>query len=156
LKRRRRDERLGANTIPSNRLQPSHDIGVVDGCIATGPLPGAGGHPTMKPKFSKTSTLPSGRSAKSRMALLAGVLALLAIPHLAHAQGIVGGAREGSREGNRIAGPVGGVVGGAIGAGVGGAVGAVKGVIGIPDRGYRAGYECRGYYDRYRRFHCYR
>jgi hypothetical protein len=35
-------------------------------------------------------------------------------------------------------------------------VGAVKGVFGIPDRGYRRGYRCRGYYDRYDHFHCYR
>ncbi len=55
-----------------------------------------------------------------------------------------------------IAGPVGGVVGGAVGAGVGGAMGAVKGVFGIPDRGWRRGYRCRGYYDGYHRFHCIR
>ena len=109
----------------------------------------------MKPNTSntsKTSTLPGGISVKTRFALLAGVLALLAIPHLTHAQGIVGGAQEGSREGRRAAGPVGAVVGGAVGAGVGGAVGAVNGVLGIPNRGYR----CRGFYDRYHRFHCYR
>jgi hypothetical protein len=65
-------------------------------------------------------------------------LVLFAIPHFAHAQGIVGGAEEGARRGNRAAGPVGGVVGGAVGAGVGGVVGGVKGVLGIPDRrGYR-------------------
>jgi hypothetical protein len=63
-------------------------------------------------------------------------LALLAVPQLAQAQGIVGGAEEGVRRGNRAAGPVGGVVGGAIGAGVGGVVGGVKGVIGAPDRRY--------------------
>jgi len=80
------------------------------------------------------------------------ILALLAIPGVGHAQGIVRGAQEGSYEGNRIAGPVGGVVGGAVGAGVGGAMGAVRGVFGIGDRGYR----CRGYYDRYDHFHCYR
>jgi hypothetical protein len=51
---------------------------------------------------------------------------------------------------------VGGVVGGAVGAGVGGAMGAVKGVFGIPDRGYRRGYRCRGYYNRYGHFRCYR
>ena len=61
------------------------------------------------------------------------MLALLAMPHAGHAQGIVRGAQEGSYEGNRIAGPVGGVVGGAVGAGVGGAMGAVKGVFGIPE-----------------------
>ena len=66
------------------------------------------------------------------------------------------GAQEGSYEGNRVAGPVGGVVGGAVGAGVGGAMGAVKGVFGIPDRGYRRGYRCRGYYNRYGHFRCYR
>jgi hypothetical protein len=110
----------------------------------------------MTSKRPKTLTLTAGLSVNTRLALVAGFLALLAIPHLAHAQGIVGGARDGSREGNRIAGPVGGVVGGAIGAGVGGAVGGVKGVLGIPDHGYRSGYQCRGYYDRYNRFHCYR
>jgi hypothetical protein len=35
-------------------------------------------------------------------------------------------------------------------------MGAVKGVFGIPDRGWRRGYRCRGYYDRYSHFHCYR
>lgn len=63
-----------------------------------------------------------------------GFLAFVAIAPVAHAQGIVGGARQGAAEGNRAAGPVGGVVGGAVGAGVGGAVGGVKGVLGIPDR----------------------
>lgn len=101
----------------------------------------------------KTSTLPAVAQVKARLLLAIGLLALLAIPHLAHAQGIVGGAQQGSREGNRIAGPVGGVVGGAVGAGVGGAMGAVKGVLGIPN-GYRR--HCHGYYDRYDRFHCYR
>jgi hypothetical protein len=99
---------------------------------------------------TKTAALLGGASIKTRLALAAGVLALLAIPHLAYGQGIVGGAREGSREGNRVAGPVGGVVGGTIGAGVGGAVGGVKGVLGIPDHGSR----CHGYY-RHHHFHCY-
>jgi hypothetical protein len=96
----------------------------------------------------KTATLPTALPAKFYLAAAAVVLALLAIPHIGHAQGIVRGAQEGSREGNRV----GGVVGGAVGAGVGGAMGAVKGVFGINDRGYR----CRGYYDRHDRFHCYR
>ena len=105
----------------------------------------------MKTKV-RTSTLPAGLPVKLHLAAAAIVLALLAIPHIAQAQGLVRGAQEGAYEGSRVAGPVGGVVGGAVGAGVGGAMGAVKGVFGIPDRGYR----CRGYYDRYRRFHCYR
>ena len=104
----------------------------------------------MKTKI-KTAALPSGLPVRLYLAVAAIALALLAIPHIGHAQGIVRGAEEGSREGNRVAGPVGGLVGGAVGAGVGGAVGAVRGVFGI-DRGYR----CRGYYDRYDRFHCYR
>jgi hypothetical protein len=99
-------------------------------------------------KKIKTATLPTALPAKFYLAAAAVVLALLAIPHIGHAQGIVRGAQEGSREGNRV----GGVVGGAVGAGVGGAMGAVKGVFGINDRGYR----CRGYYDGRDRFHCYR
>ena len=105
----------------------------------------------MKTKV-KTAALPAGLPVKLYLAAAAIVLALLAIPHIGHAQGIVRGAQEGSHEGNRVAGPIGGVVGGAVGAGVGGAMGAVKGVFGISDRGYR----CRGYYNRYGRFRCYR
>ncbi len=100
----------------------------------------------------RTSTLPAV-PLKLHFAAAALALALLAIPHIGHAQGIVRGAQEGAAEGNRVAGPVGGVVGGAVGAGVGGAMGAVKGVFGIPNGGGR---RCRGYYDRYDRFHCYR
>jgi hypothetical protein len=105
----------------------------------------------MKKIRVKTATLPTGLPVKFCLAAAALVLALLAIPHIGHAQGIVRGAQEGSREGNRVGGPIGGVVGGAVGAGVGGAVGAVRGVFGITDRGYR----CRGYY-RHNHFHCYR
>src|SRR5713101_2858048 len=106
----------------------------------------------MKTTEITASTLPAGSPKRFYLAGAAFALALLAIPHIGHAQGVVRGAQEGAYEGNRVAGPIGGVVGGAVGAGVGGAMGAVKGVFGIPDRGYR----CRGYYDRYRRFHCYR
>ena len=107
----------------------------------------------MKTKI-QTSTLPAGSPVRHGFAVAAIALALLAIPQFARAQGIVRGAQEGAYEGNRAAGPVGGVVGGAVGAGVGGAMGAVDGVLGIPDRGYRR--HCRGFYDRYDRFHCYR
>jgi hypothetical protein len=100
----------------------------------------------------KTAAMPAGLPVKRYLALAAIVLALLAIPHIGHAQGIVRGAQEGSREGNRVGGPIGGVVGGAVGAGVGGAAGAVRGIFGINDRGRR----CRGYHDRHHRFHCYR
>ncbi|MBR0960293.1 hypothetical protein [Bradyrhizobium japonicum] len=47
-----------------------------------------------------------------------------------------------------------GAVGGVVGVGVGRAVGAVEGVFGIPSRHYR--HRCRGHYDGYHRFHCYR
>jgi hypothetical protein len=102
---------------------------------------------------TRTSTLPAGLPVKLQLAGAALILALLAIPHIGHAQGIVRGAEQGSAEGNRVAGPVGGLVGGAVGAGVGGAVGAVDGVFGIPYRGHG---RCRGSYDRYDHFHCYR
>lgn len=100
----------------------------------------------------KTAVLGDGLPVRLALGVAAILLALLAIPHAGHAQGIVRGAREGSYEGNRIAGPVGGVVGGAVGAGVGGAMGAVKGVFGIPNGGYR---RCRGYYNRHGHFRCY-
>src|SRR3978361_1866823 len=102
---------------------------------------------------TRISTLPTGSPTRFYLAAAAVALALLAIPHAGNAQGIVRGAQDGSREGNRVAGPVGGLVGGAVGAGVGGAMGAVRGVFGIPYGGSR---RCRGFYDRYDRFHCYR
>jgi hypothetical protein len=95
---------------------------------------------------------PLGRTAR-RCLLGAGLasLTMLGVAQAGHAQGIVRGAQQGAYEGDRVAGPIGGFVGGAVGAGVGGAVGAVDGALGIPDRR-----RCRGYYDRYDRFHCYR
>ena len=107
----------------------------------------------MKTTKIAVSALPTGSPARLYLAGGALALALLAIPQIGHAQGIVRGAQEGAYEGNRAAGPVGGLVGGAVGAGVGGAMGAVDGVLGIP---YRHHYRCRGFYDRYDRFHCYR
>ena len=101
----------------------------------------------------KSASLSAGQVLLFIFALFATALAVAALPRAGHAQGIVRGAQEGSYEGNRVAGPVGGAVGGVIGAGVGGAVGAVDGVLGIP---YRHHYHCRGFYDRYDRFHCYR
>jgi hypothetical protein len=72
--------------------------------------------------------------------IAASALALLAIPHLARAQGVIRGAEEGANQGvhtgDRVAGPVGGAVGGAIGLGVGGVVGGVNGVLGIHPHHY--------------------
>ena len=65
-----------------------------------------------------------------RLMIAAGIAAVLSLPLVAQAQGIVRGAQEGAAEGNRDAGPVGGAVGGA----VGGIVGGVEGVLGIPQR----------------------
>lgn len=96
------------------------------------------------------AALPAGLPVRLLLAAAAILLALSALPQAGHAQGIVRGAQEGSYEGNRIAGPVGGAVGGVVGAGVGGAV---EGVFGIPHHRH---YRCRGYYDGYHRFHCYR
>jgi hypothetical protein len=107
----------------------------------------------MQMNKTKTLTLPVGSTAKLCLAGAALALTLFAAPHFGHAQGIVRGAQQGAYEGDRVAGPIGGVVGGAVGAGVGGAIGAVDGVLGIPDRGR---YRCRGFYDRYDHFHCYR
>jgi hypothetical protein len=106
-------------------------------------------------KVKTAAVVPAGPSMRLLFAAAALALSLLAIPHAGHAQGIVRGAQQGAAEGNRVAGPVGGVVGGAVGAGVGGAVGAVRGVFGIPDRGYRRGHRCRGYYH-HGHFRCYR
>jgi hypothetical protein len=104
-------------------------------------------------KKTKTSALAAGSQARLHLAAGALALALLAIPQIGHAQGIVRGAQEGAYEGNRAAGPVGGLVGGAVGAGVGGAMGAVDGVLGVPYRGHR---HCRGFYDHHNHFRCYR
>ncbi len=107
----------------------------------------------MKMTKITAAALPAGSPPKFYFATALLALALLAIPHVGHAQGIVRGAQQGAAEGDRVAGPVGGLVGGAVGAGVGGAVGAVDGVFGIP---YGHHYRCRGFYDRYDHFHCYR
>ena len=58
------------------------------------------------------------------------LLATLALPLSANAQGTVRGAEEGADAGSRAAGPVGGVVGGVVGA----AAGTVGGILGVQDR----------------------
>jgi hypothetical protein len=114
-------------------------------------------HPPLGLKMNKAriaaAQMPAGLPIRLPFAAAALLLALACLPQAGHAQGIVRGAQEGSYEGNRIAGPVGGAVGGVVGAGVGGAMGAVEGVFGIPYHGHR---HCRGYYDGYHHFRCYR
>src|ERR1700676_2583303 len=61
---------------------------------------------------------------------IAAVVAAVALPVVAQAQGVPGGGERGSRDGERAAGPVGAVVGGVIG----GVVGGVPGVLGVDQR----------------------
>jgi hypothetical protein len=58
------------------------------------------------------------------------LLASLAMPLTAQAQGTVRGAEEGAAAGDRAAGPVGAIVGGTVGA----ATGTVGGILGVEDR----------------------
>jgi hypothetical protein len=58
------------------------------------------------------------------------IVAALAIPAVAQAQGVPGGVERGSRDGERAAGPLGAIVGGV----VGGVIGGVNGVLGVDDR----------------------
>jgi len=64
---------------------------------------------------------------QTRYLVLTTLLAALAMPMMAQAQGTLRGAQEGAAEGNHAAGPVGAVVGGAVGA-VAGTVGGILGV----------------------------
>ena len=57
---------------------------------------------------------------------IAAVVAAVALPVVAQAQGVPGGVERGSRDGERAAGPVGAVVGGVIGG--------VAGVLGVEQR----------------------
>ena len=61
---------------------------------------------------------------------ITAVVAAVALPVLAQAQGVPGGIDRGSRDGERAAGPVGAIVGGVIG----GVVGGVNGVLGVDER----------------------
>jgi hypothetical protein len=58
------------------------------------------------------------------------VVAALALPVAAMAQGTVRGAQEGAAAGGEAAGPLGAIVGGAVGA----ATGTVGGILGVDDR----------------------
>jgi hypothetical protein len=67
---------------------------------------------------------------QKKLMVPAVLLAALALPLSAQAQGTVQGAAEGAAAGDRAAGPVGAVVGGTIGA----ATGTVGGIIGVQER----------------------
>src|SRR5215472_2399172 len=68
-----------------------------------------------------------GHSVKLHMVFAGAVVAALACPLAAQAQGIPGGIAHGANEGAQAAGPVGAVVGGV----VGGVFGGVRGLFGI-------------------------
>jgi Protein of unknown function (DUF1236) len=67
---------------------------------------------------------------KSRIILPVAVLATLALPVAAQAQGTVRGMEEGAAAGGAAAGPLGAIVGGTVGA----ATGTVGGILGVDDR----------------------
>jgi len=65
-----------------------------------------------------------------RLIGVTALLAVVAMPVVAQAQGVPGGIERGAREGERAAGPLGAVVGGTIG----GVVGGVAGILGVDQR----------------------
>ena len=65
-----------------------------------------------------------------RLIGITALVAAMAIPVVAQAQGVPGGVERGSRDGERASGPVGAIVGGVIG----GVVGGVNGVLGVDER----------------------
>jgi len=67
---------------------------------------------------------------KTRMLMPTVLLAALALPLAAQAQGTLRGAEEGAAVGGNAAGPLGAIVGGAVGA----ATGTVGGILGVDDR----------------------
>ena len=81
-----------------------------------------------------------------RTAAAFALIAAVALPSVADAQGLVGGAPRGYNAGDRALGPIGGVVGGAVGAGIG----TVNGALGIHPRYFTyQGRRC--FYSRHRR-----
>jgi hypothetical protein len=67
---------------------------------------------------------------KSKLLVSTMLLALLALPVAAQAQGAVRGAERGAAQGERDAGPLGAVVGGTVGA----VAGTIGGILGVEDR----------------------
>ena len=67
---------------------------------------------------------------KSKILVPMAMVAMLALPVAAQAEGTVRGAQEGAAEGGRAAGPIGAIVGGTVGA----ATGTVGGILGVDTR----------------------
>jgi hypothetical protein len=87
-------------------------------------------NPSAPDGLSCTETENEERLMKRRLIGAAALLAGLALPLSAQAQGVTGGIEKGAHEGGHAAGAVGAVVGGA----VGGVVGGVAGVLGVDQR----------------------
>ena len=66
----------------------------------------------------------------SKILMPLAMIATLALPVAAQAEGTVRGAQEGAAEGGRAAGPIGAIVGGTVGA----AAGTVGGILGVDTR----------------------
>jgi hypothetical protein len=66
----------------------------------------------------------------SKILMSFAMIATLALPVAAQAEGTVRGAQEGAAEGGRAAGPIGAIVGGTVGA----AAGTVGGILGVDTR----------------------
>src|SRR5437879_3510213 len=82
------------------------------------------------PEIGAQNYQPMERSMQTKILGSIIVMAALALPAAAQAQGTVRGAQEGAEQGGRDAGPIGAVVGGAVGA----AAGTVGGILGVEDR----------------------
>jgi len=80
------------------------------------------------------------------------LLATLALPMAAQAQGTLRGAQEGARQGQHDAGPIGAVVGATIGA----VTGTVGGILGVDDRPRFREYVVREHHPSYRYDHDFR
>jgi hypothetical protein len=86
---------------------------------------------TYRPRNASLRTIIYLESIMIRRLLGAtAIVAIMAVPVVAQAQGVPGGIERGARDGERAAGPVGAIVGGTIG----GVVGGVAGVLGVDQR----------------------
>src|SRR6478672_6271105 len=84
----------------------------------------------LRPARGGWKSQPLERHMQTRLLVPTMLLALLALPMAAHAQGTVRGMQRGAAQGERDAGPVGAVVGGTIGA----VTGTIGGILGVEER----------------------
>jgi hypothetical protein len=89
---------------------------------------------------------------QTRFLVLTTLLATLALPMTAQAQGTLRGAQDGARQGEHAAGPVGAVVGATVGA----VAGTVGGILGVEDRPRFREYVVREHHASYRYDHDFR